>query len=134
MLVCQELMPNYESNASFSSTHNSYRSNDDVDFLALFREKSHFCFNEFFGHGFGVSSSAVTLFLNIDLYKFSSQGLDLLSRSRSGIKPSNDCAKTPSLSSIRQQSHQKEQRSRTVAMALNPATPAPMTKTLQGGI
>jgi hypothetical protein len=128
-------MPNYKSNVSFSSTHYPYRSNDDVDFFALFHEKSHFCFNEFFGHGFGVSPSAITLFLNIDLYKFSSQGLDLLSRGRSGIKPSNDCAKTPSLIEHKTtEPSQKEQRSPTVAMALKPATPAPMTKTLQGGI
>ncbi len=111
------------------------RGNDDVNLLALFHEKRHFCLDEFLGHFLSVTSAPAAFLFNSDLDEFSAERLNLLPCSGPGIKASNDSTKPTCLIGRYLDVPSGSQRIlRTVAMALRPATPAPITRTLPGGI
>lgn len=82
-----------------------------------------------------VSTSTIAVFLDVDFQELCSERFDLFTSSRSGIKASNDSTHSSCLRCRVQRAGRRRMDDQlTVAMALRPATPAPMTRTLHGGI
>lgn len=114
------------------------RGDDDVDLTSLLHEKLLLSLKELRGHLLGVSALAGTIFLDIDLDELRSERLYLLASGRTGVEAADDGSETARLKGTKGQSSSlRSERATarpTAAMALRPATPAPMTKTLLGGI
>lgn len=53
--------------------HYAYRSDDNVDILALFHKQCHFSLNELLRHFLRIAASASTLFLHGDFQEFSTE-------------------------------------------------------------
>ena len=84
-------------------------------------------------HDLGITASAFAIFFYGNLNELSTERLYLLSRSRAGVKSTDYGSKSSCL--MKRGIGKQEWGCRlTVEIALRPATPAPMTKTLPGGI
>jgi hypothetical protein len=107
--------------------------NHNVYFSALFKEELHFGFDKFFRHFFCVPTSTRAIFFNFNLDEFSAERLNLLTSCRTCIKTPSDGSESTRLNVV-SNSKIEGYELLTVAIALKPATPAPITSTLQGGI
>ena len=71
----------------------AYRSDNDVNVLALFHEESHLSLDELLGHLLGISSPAVTRLLDIDFQELSTERLNLFTRRRARVESAYDSSK-----------------------------------------
>lgn len=118
-------------------SRNESCSDYDVHLSALFHEKFHLRLNELLGHLFSIASLTRAILLYVDFNELGPKRLDLFTNGGPSVETTNNSTQSPSLRhylSVIEANRIRDHVVLTEAIALRPATPAPMTSTLPGGI